>query len=235
MNPSNHADPSLDNIGAKSMHPDVAVITHHGREETARRAAPSVEPFPPKDPNVARSWVDLPCLPTIVATGPFHDLSHAEQLADAFTAVRRCCTAQLVLLGTGPHRTAVVRRTLAQGVGAHLHVPKTFPAGRWCDFVAAADVVVPSTATGPASLLEVFAIGRAVVAPLDPATVHLVVPNSVGLVYRPGDVPGMAAALLRLLTSPTLRHGMASRAYEVARRHHLEKRLHQPNEGNGYA
>ena len=46
-------------------------------------------------------------------------------------------------------------------------------------------------------------------------------PTSAGLVYRPGDVSGMAAALLRLLTSPALRHGMASRAGEVARRHHL--------------
>jgi len=235
MNPSNHADPSLDNYGAESMHRDIAVITHLGREETARRAAPSVGPFPPKDPNVARSWVGLPCLPTIVATGPFDDLSHAEQLADAFTAVRRRCTAQLVLLGTGSHRTTVVRRTLAQGVGAHLHVPKTFPAGRWFDFVAAADVVVPSTATGSASLLEVLALGRAVVAPLDPATVHLVVPNCVGLVYRPGDVPGMAAALLRVLTSPALCLGMAGRACEVARRHHLEKRLQQPDGGNGCA
>ena len=45
-------------------------------------------------------------------TGPFNDLSHAEQLADAFTAVRRRCTAQLVLLGTAAahrHRAAHIR------------------------------------------------------------------------------------------------------------------------------
>jgi glycosyltransferase involved in cell wall biosynthesis len=84
-------------------------------------------------------------------------------------------------------------------------------------------------------LLEVLAVGRAVVAPINPATIRLVVPASVGLVYRPGDVSGMAAALLRLLTTPALRHGMACRAGEVARRHQLQKRLQQSDEGNRYA
>jgi glycosyltransferase involved in cell wall biosynthesis len=227
MNP-NHADPSWNNPGAESMHPDIAVIAH-------LRHAPSIESFPPRDPSAARSLVGLPCLPTIVATGPFDDLSHAEQLADAFTAVRQRYMAQLVLLGTGPQRTAVVRRTFAQGVGTDVHLRRAFPAGRWSDIVGAADVVVPSTASGPASLLEVLAVGRAVVAPVDPATVRLLLPTSAGLVYRPGDVSAMAAAITRLLTSPTLRHGMACRAGEIARRHHLENRLQQPDEGNEYA
>lgn len=210
------------------MRPDIAVIAHLSH-------APSLEPFPAQDPGVARSLVGLAGLPTIVATGPFDDRSHADQLADAFTAVRRRYTAQLVLLGTGPQRTAIVRRTFAQGVGTDVHLRRAFPAGRWSDIVAAADVVVPSTSSGPASLLEVLAVGRAVVAPVDPATVRLVLPTSAGLVYRPGDVSAMATALLRLLTSPTLRHGMASRAGEIARRHHLENRLQQPDERNEYA
>ena len=204
MNASPHADPSLNNLSAESM---------HSRNVPVNRVSVP-------DPVAARSLVGLADLPTIVATGPFDDLSHAEQLADAFTAVRRRCTAQLVLLGTGPQRTAVVRRTFAQGVGTDVHLLRAMPSGRWSDFVAAADVVFPGTASGSANLLEVLAVGRAVVAPVDPATVRLVVPTSAGLVYRPGDVSGMAAALLRLLTSPALRHGMACRASEVARRHH---------------
>lgn len=235
MNAFRHVDRTLNNLSAESVHPDVTVIAHPRQHETACGTAPSAELFPPQDPSLARSWTGLAALPTIVATGPFDDTSHAEQLADAFTAVRRHCTAQLVLLGTGRQRTAIVRRTSAHGVGTDVHTLRSMSAGRWPDFVAAADVVVPSTATGSASLLEVLALGRAVVAPLDQATVHLVVSNSVGLVYRPGDVSGMATALLRLLTSPALRHGMASRACEVARRHHVERRLHQPEEGNGYA
>jgi glycosyltransferase involved in cell wall biosynthesis len=218
----------MNNLGAESMHPDIAVIAHV-------RHAPSIESFPAQDPSVARSLIGLPGLPTIVAIGPFDNHSHAEQLADAFTAVRRRCKAQLVLLGTGPQRTAVVRRTFAQGVGTDVHLRRAFPAGRWSDIVAGADVVVPSAASGPASLLEVLAVGRAVVAPVDPATVRLVLPTSAGLVYRPGDVSGMASALLRLLSSPALRYGMASRAGEVARRHDLQMRLQQADEGNEYA
>ena len=180
---------------------------------------------------VARSLIGLPGLPTIVAMGPFDDPSEAEELAEAFATVRRHCTAQLVLFGTGPQRTTVVRRAFAQGVGSDVHSLRNFPAGRWSDIVAAADVVVPSTASGSVSLLDVLSACRPVVAPIDPTTMQLVVPTSAGLVYRPGDVSGMAAALLRLLTTPALWHGMACRACEVARRHPLKRDCNNPTKG----
>jgi glycosyltransferase involved in cell wall biosynthesis len=167
--------------------------------------------------------------------GPFEDRSEAEDLADAFTAVRRHCVAQLVLLGTGPQRTTVVRRAFAHGVGSDVHLLRNFPAGRWSDIVAAADVVVPSTASGSMTLLDVLSACRPVVAPIDPTTMRLVVPTSAGLVYRPGDVSGMAAALIRLLTAPAIRHGMACRAGEVARRHPLLMRLQQSTDGSSNA
>ncbi len=205
--------PSVNALRADSMPPDIRA------------------PFSIYDPAAARSQVGLPELPTILATGPFDDLSHAEQLADAFTLVRQRETAQLVLLGTGRQRTAVVRRTFAQGVGADVHLIRAMPASRWSDIVAAADVVVPAIASQPVHLLDVFAVGRPVVAPLNPATVRLVLPTSAGLVYRPGNVSALAAALLRLLTSPSLRHGISCRAAEVARRNPLTMRLQQPEIG----
>ena len=190
-----------------------------------RGAALSIDPRVARDPVVARSLIGLPAFPTIVAMGPFEDRSEAEELAEAFAAVRRHCVAQLVLFGTGPKRTTVVRRAFAHGVGSDVHLLRNFPSGRWSDIVAAADVVVPSTASGSMALLDVLSTCRPVVAPIDPTTMRLVVPASAGLVYRPGDVSGMAAALLRLLTTPPLWHGMACRAGEVARRHPLQKRL----------
>ncbi len=181
--------------------------------------------FSPQDSAVARSVLGLADLPTVVALGPFDDLAHAEQLAAAFTAVRRRCNAQFVLLGTGAHRAVIVRRTFSQGARRSVHV---VPENRWADLIWAADLVVPSTASGLRRLLEVLAAGRPVVAPVNPTTVRVVVPSSAGLVYRPGDVSGMAGALLRLLTTPSLRHGMACRAQEVARRHHTRQiRLHE--------
>ena len=71
--------------------------------------------FSPQDPTDARSVLGLADLPTVVALGPFDDLAHAEQLAAAFTAVRRRCNAQFVLLGPGAHRAVIVRRTFSQG------------------------------------------------------------------------------------------------------------------------
>jgi glycosyltransferase involved in cell wall biosynthesis len=192
---------------AEVMQPDIPVI-------------PRISPH---DPMVARSRVGLAGLPTIVAIGPFDDRAHAEQLAAAFTMVRRRCQVQLVLLGTGIQRATIMRRTLAQGVRTSVHVERDLTGERWADLIAAADVVVPSVVAGPITLLDVLAAGRPVVAPGAPAAVQLVVPTSVGLIYRPGDVPAMARALLRLLASPALRTGMGCRASEVARRHHLQR------------
>ena len=166
--------------------------------------------------------VALTGLPTIVAIGPFDDRAHAQELATAFIAVRRHCKVQLVLLGTGEQRTAVLRRTSAQGVGSSVHVVSDSCGYRWSDVVAAADLVVLGSSSGTTTLLDVLGAGRPVVAPADPETVQLVVPAIVGLVYRPGDVCGMAQALLRLATTPVLRRGMGGRARQVARRHHLE-------------
>jgi glycosyltransferase involved in cell wall biosynthesis len=188
-----------------------------------------------RDPAGARSQIGLAEMPTIVATGPFDDLSHAEHIADAFTLVRQCRTAQLVLLGTGRRRTALFRRTLALGVGADVHLIRAMPASRWSDIVAAADVVIPGVASQRAHLLDVLAVGRPVVAPVNPATVSLVLPTSAGLIYQAGDVAALAAALLRILSSPTLRYGMACRAAEVARRDPLTMRLQRSGTEDGYA
>jgi glycosyltransferase involved in cell wall biosynthesis len=196
--------------------------------------ARSIEQLSPRDPMVARALVGLADRPTIVAIGPFNDRTHAEQLADAFITVRLRCKAQLVLLGTGAQRATVLRRAFAQSAGTSVHLVRDSSAHRWSDLIAAADVVMPGITTGFTRLLDVLAAGRPMVAPANPATVRLIVPSSAGLVYRPGAVSAMADALLRILTTPELHYGMATRAREVARRHHLEHiTSKQSDEGNG--
>jgi glycosyltransferase involved in cell wall biosynthesis len=219
-------------LNPETMHPDIpedgdltTLIAGRSHRGTVRVAAPSIKQRPRTrlDPVDARSLVGLAGLSTIVAIGPFDDHAHAQQLAAAFITVRRQREVQLVLLGDGEQRTAVTRRTAALGVGSSVHVVSDSCDYRWSDLVAAADLVVLGSSSGTAMLLDVLAAGRPVVAPADPATVQLVVPAIVGLVYQPGDVYGMAEALLRLLTTPVLRRGMGGRARQVARRHHLEK------------
>jgi glycosyltransferase involved in cell wall biosynthesis len=158
----------------------------------------------------ARSRLGLPDVPTVVAIGPFDDLEHTDQLTGAFAALRLRSEAQLVFLGGN-----------VDGSG-------------WSELIAAADVVVPSATTGSRALLDVMALGRPVVAPANPATVRLVVPASAGLVYRQGDTSAMAAALHRLLTTPSLRHGMSCRAREVAQRYRMKHHTINRDEGNDY-
>ncbi len=147
----------------------------------------------------ARSLLGLPQVPTVVAVGPFDDQEQTDQLTGAFAAVRLRCKAQIVFFW-------------GEGGGS-----------RWPDLIAAADVVAATATTGPEALLDVMARGRPIVAPASPATAQLVIPGCAGLIYRQGDVMAMGAALLRLLTSPVLRHGMSCRAREVARQH-MERR-----------
>jgi glycosyltransferase involved in cell wall biosynthesis len=157
---------------------------------------------------------------TVVAIGPFDDVARARELAAAFTIVRERCNAQLVLLGAGAHRATVMRRVFARGTGPNVHMARNSERGR-AELVSAADVLVASGVCGSAQLLKLFAAGRPVVTAANPTTVRLIMPNSAGLVYQPGDVTGMAGALLRLLRSPDLRHGMAYRAMAVAHREHM--------------
>jgi glycosyltransferase involved in cell wall biosynthesis len=187
-----------------------------GSTATTRR--PLMEP----EPVDACAPVGLAGVPTIVAIGPFDDRAEAHQLAAAFITVRQQCKAQLVLLGGGVHRPVVIRETAERAVGKSVHVVRNPSDYRWSDLIAAADLVVLGSSSGTTTLLNVLAEGRPVVAPADPATVELVVPGIVGLVYPPGDVSGMAGALLRLLTTPLLRRGMGGRARQVARRYRLE-------------
>lgn len=220
----------------EAKHPDIprdggiaALLADRGHRATVRTAAPSIKQRTrtPLDPMDARSLVGLGRLTTIVAIGPFDDQAHAEQLAAAFITVRRHCEVQLVLLGTGQHRTTLMRRTSAQGVRSSVHAISDSYDYQWSDLVAAADVVLLGSSSGTAALLDVLAAGRPVIAPANPATVQLVVPAIVGLVYRQGDVSGMTEALRRLVSTPVLRRGMGGRARRAARRHHLEKQCAQ--------
>jgi len=188
--------------------------------DAVRQASPPMAPSAARNPAVARSTMGLPDLPSILAMGPFEDRLDAEDLAEAFAEVRRRSAVQLILFGTGRQRSTVVRCAFAHGVGSDVHLLGSDPAG-WSDVVAAADVVI----SGTMSLLDVLSAGRPVVAPIDPTTTRLVLPTSTGLLYRRGHVNAMAAALLRILTNSTLRHGMTCRASAVTCRRPLLTRL----------
>jgi glycosyltransferase involved in cell wall biosynthesis len=168
-----------------------------------------------------RSLVRQSDLATVVAVGPFDDLEHANELVAMFTGVQKKCRTQLVLLGRGTHRSLVVRRAAERALQVRLALNEDCAGPQRSDLLAAADIVIPSPDSAPTTLVEVMAAGRAVVASAGPATAALVMPHSAGLLYRPGDVSAMTAAVVRLLEHPALRNQMGSRASQVARAHRL--------------
>ena len=235
-------------LNPEAMHPVIpgdgdlaAHVAHRSHRGIAGAAAPSIKQRPRTrlNPVEARSLVGLTGLTTIVATGPFDDHAHAQQLAAAIITVRRHCEVQLVLLGTGEHRAAPDRRTSTQGVRSSVHAVSDSRDYQWSDLVAAADLVVLGSSSGTAVLLDVLAAGRPVVAPADPAIVQLVVPAIVGLVYRPGgDVSGMTEALCprRLIerTGAASRNGRSRKASSATASPGKAMRANSPMKGNRY-
>lgn len=216
-----HPDPAAQGDPPTGFTARLARRSHRATAEAGSTAI-TQRPLTRPEPAEARALVGLAGVPTVVAIGPFADRAEAHQLAAAFITVRQQCKAQLVLLGGGVYRAVVIRETAERAVGQSVHVVRNPSDYRWSDLIAAADLVVLGSSSGTNTLLNVLAEGRPVVAPADPATVELVVPGIVGLVYPTGDVSGMAGALLRLLTTPVLCRGMGGRARQVARRYRLE-------------
>jgi glycosyltransferase involved in cell wall biosynthesis len=165
----------------------------------------------------------VPELATIVAAGPFDDLEHAQQLAAMFTRVQQTCQTRMVLLGEGARRSLVVRRAAERRLQTRLVLVDDCAGPQRSDLLATADLVIPSPASTLSALEETMAAGRAVVASASPATAQLVMPYSAGLLYAPGDISAMTAAVVRLLSHAELRDQMGIRASHVARDHRLQQ------------
>jgi hypothetical protein len=185
---------------------------------------------------LSRSTASVPELATIVAAGPFDDLEHAQQLAAMFTRVQQTCQTRMVLLGEGARRSLVVRRAAERRLQTRLVLVDDCAGPQRSDLLATADLVIPSPASTLSALEETMAAGRAVVASASPATAQLVMPYSAGLLYAPGDISAMTAAVVRLLVHPELRDQMGIRASHVARDHHLHQLSRQwPDDLKKYA
>jgi glycosyltransferase involved in cell wall biosynthesis len=188
------------------------------------------------DSGSVRPMVGLSNLATIVAAGPFDDLDHAQQLAAMFTDVQQTCRTQLVLVGRGMCRSLVVRRAAERRLQTRLILIEDCAGPQWSDLLDSADLVIPSPASTPSVLMETMAAGRAVVASASTSTAQLVMPYSAGLLYRPGDVSAMTAAVVRLLAHPELRREMGSRASQAAQRQRLQPLSRQwPDESRKHA
>ncbi len=161
------------------------------------------ELFRPRSRAEARARCKLPEAPTVVYVGNLKEEKGVLDLADAFARVaERHPTARLVMVGGGPARPALEAKLAALGERATLAGPQQLGEIPW--WMAAADVVaLASWNEGtPNVLLEALACGRRVVATRVGGVPDVVTSAEQGELVTARDLPALAEALSRGLTSP---------------------------------
>ena len=127
--------------------------------------------------------------------------------------IRASAGLRLLFVGDGPYRRRL------EGRGAILAGWR----GDIPDVLAASDIVALPSRFGegcPNAVLEAMAAGKPVVATRAGGTPEVVVDGETGLLVRPGDVEGLAAALQRLAADPALRRRMGSAGQARAKERH---------------
>jgi len=121
------------------------------------------------------------------------------------------------LAGGGPEQAEYVAQAVRLGVRNRISFPGWLPRALVTSLLEAADILVlPSYAEEMSmSLLEGMAHGLCVVCTPVGAQAEVVEDNLSGLVVSPGDVGGIAAALVACLTQPALRRRLGNGAREA--------------------
>jgi L-malate glycosyltransferase len=168
----------------------------------------------PRRPDVLRDVLGLPGAPPplLVHVSNFRPLKRVDDAVRVLAAVRRTAPAVLALVGDGPERPRAEALARELGVAAAVRF-----LGVQLDVRAVlqqADVfLLPSETEGfGLAALEALACGVPVVASRVGGLPEVVADGETGLLCPPGDVPGMAAAVLRLLAEPELRQRLARAA-----------------------
>ena len=174
------------------------------------------------DPHLARRALDLP--PQGVVVGLFGQLRPHKGALEFIEAARqagaRDARLHFVLAGDGPRPflRQVEAGIAAAGLGPRLRLLAPRPSG--AELVAASDIVCLATTTPdpfPRAVLEAMAAGRAVVAFESGGTAEMVTRERTGILVPPGDVAGLAAALVRLASDESTRRAMGRAGHERAR------------------
>jgi glycosyltransferase involved in cell wall biosynthesis len=148
-------------------------------------------------------------------TGVLREWHGLELLLDALARVPG---ARLLIVGDGPARAAVQAHAARLGMSERVVVTGRVAHDSVPDYVAAMDVaVVAHDRTGVASpmkLLEYMAMAKPVVAPRLDNVRDVVDHDRTGLLFTPGDVNALAAALQRLAADAPLRARLGRSARE---------------------
>ena len=144
-------------------------------------------------------------------------------LVEAFAlARRRGLDAELVLVGDGPDRAAVMARVVAAGVGPHVKLLGRQPEERALEETGRSDILVlASFMEGlPVVLMEAMALGVPVIAPDVAGIPELVEHGHTGLLFTAGDWEQLAERMRSLGADQPLRARLAA-----AGRRRIEERF----------
>ena len=128
----------------------------------------------------------------------------------------------LVVVGEGPARPGLERLAAELGIAQRVRFTGLAPREQVPRLIASFDIALQPAAVPyacPLKLVEYMAAGRAIVAPNQPNIRELVAHERTALLFPPGDVAGMWAAIARLAGDAPLRArlGAAARVEAIAR------------------
>ncbi|MEX0820250.1 MAG: glycosyltransferase [Pirellulaceae bacterium] len=157
----------------------------------------------------------------LVCIGTLHEVKGQTYLLDACRALRdRQLDFECHLIGDGPDRKMLQRRTEELRLGDRVILHGRLPQDEVAKHLQSADVLVaPSIPTKcgrregiPVVLMEAMSSGVPVIASDLSGIPELVIDETTGLLSPPGDAARLSTALMRLYFDPELRERLARRA-----------------------
>lgn len=163
--------------------------------------------------------------PRVLFLGSLQPWHGCEGLLQAFAQVlREVPAAQLVLVGDGPTRPALMQQAQALGLNGHVEFAGQVPHAVVPQWLASAQVAVAPYPRlpvefyfSPLKIFEYLAAGKAVVASRLGQIADVLRDGDSGLLVEPGDVAALSRAMVCLLTDAALRQRLEAGARRVAR------------------
>ena len=188
-----------------------------------------VEPFLAAAADRARVRAELGFSPEEVVVGKIARLFYLKGHHDVITAARqvvqRAPQVRFLLIGDGLLRERLVHRIAAEGLAPYFRFTGLVPPERIPELIAAMDVLVhTSLREGLARVLpQALISGKPAVSYDVDGAREVVSTDETGVLLRPGDVEGLAEALVRLAGDAALRASLG----EEGRRRCIDRFRHE--------
>jgi len=199
-----------------SKYSKTKIIEHYGVDEEKIRIVPNgvdTEKFQPSNQAAAKQELKLDAAPTVLFMGSLVPRKGLLYLVEAAkTVVKQQTDARFLIVGSGPQKEQITAAVASAGLSGNFVFLGNLPENQLVAAYNAADVfVLPSVQEGQGIvLLEAQACGKPVAAFGIGGVNEVVRGGETGFLSRPGDIAGLAEALMRLLGDGALRGRMGA-------------------------